>query len=96
VKSESGEAVDASGGLPDGSTFDGVAGLKKALLARPEIFVSTMTGKLMTYALGRGLDYYDEPAIRAILRDSRADDYKFSSIVLGIVNSTPFRMRRSQ
>jgi hypothetical protein len=96
VKSESGEAVDASGGLPDGSTFDGVAGLKKALLARPEIFVSTMTGKLMTYALGRGLDYYDEPAIRAILRDSRAGDYKFSSIVLGIVNSTPFRMRRSQ
>ena len=77
-------------------TFDGVIGLRKALLARPEIFVSTMTGKLMTYALGRGLDYYDEPAVRAILRDSRADDYKFSSIVLGIVNSTPFRMRRSQ
>jgi hypothetical protein len=96
VKSESGEPVDASGGLPDGSTFDGVIGLRKALLARPEIFVSTMTGKLMTYALGRGLDYYDEPAIRAILRDSRADDYRFSSIVLGIVNSPPFRMRRSQ
>jgi hypothetical protein len=96
VKSESGEQVDASGGLPDGSTFDGVIGLKRALLNRPELFVSTMTEKLMTYALGRGVDYYDEPAVRAILRDARASDYKFSSIVLGIVNSTPFRMRRSQ
>jgi len=96
VKSESGEPVDASGGLPDGSTFDGVIGLKQALLEKPDVFVSTMTAKLMTYALGRGLDYYDEPAIRGILRDARASDYKFSSIVLGIVNSTPFRMRRSQ
>src|SRR5262245_59782210 len=96
VKSESGEQVDASGGLPDGSTFDGVVGLKRALLRNPEVFVSTMTEKLMTYALGRGLDYYDEPSVRAILRNARAGDYKFSSIILGIVDSTPFRMRRSQ
>ena len=96
VKSESGEAVDASGGLPDGSTFDGVIGLKQALLKKPELFVSTMTAKMMTYALGRGLDYYDEPAIRGILRDAKSSDYKFSSMVLGIINSTPFRMRRSQ
>jgi hypothetical protein len=96
VKSESGEPVDASGGLVDGSTFAGMAGLRQALLKHPEIFVSTMTEKLMTYALGRGMDYYDEPAVRAILRDARASDYKFSSIVLGIINSTPFRMRRSQ
>jgi hypothetical protein len=87
--------VDASGGLPDGSTFDGAIGLRKAVLNRPDLFVTTLTEKLMTYALGRGLEPYDAPAVRAITRQSRADDYRFSSVVLGIVNSTPFRMRRS-
>jgi len=73
-----------------------VAGLEKALLARPEIFVGTLTEKLLTYALGRGVEYYDAPAIRAIVRDSRAHEYRVSSLVLGIVNSAPFQMRMSR
>jgi len=92
---ESGDPIDAAGGLPDGSAFDGVAGLKRALLNRPELFVSTLTEKLLTYAVGRGVDYRDAPAIRAIVRDARAADYRFSSIVVGIVNSPPFRMRKT-
>ncbi len=93
---ESGTQIDATGGLPDGSKFEGVAGLQKALLARPENFVDTMTEKLMTYALGRGVEFYDEPAIRKVVNDSHDQDYRFSSLVLGIVNSTPFQMRRAQ
>jgi mono/diheme cytochrome c family protein len=94
--SENGTPVDAAGGLPDGSTFDGMAGLKAALLNRPELFVSTTTEKLLTYALGRGVEDYDEPAVRAIVESARGHDYSFSSLVLGVVNSTPFQMRRSQ
>jgi hypothetical protein len=93
---ENGIPVDAAGGLPDGSGFTGIAGLQTALLNRPELFVSTTTEKLLTYALGRGVEDYDAPAVRGIVRRARGDDYKFSSIVLGIVNSTPFQMRRSQ
>ena len=95
TQSEAGGPVDASGGLPDGSTFEGAIGLRKAVLNRPELFVSTLTEKLMTYALGRGLEHYDAPAVREITRRARTDDYRFSSVVLGIVNSTPFRMRRA-
>jgi len=93
---ESGKQIDASGGLPDGSTFTGVDGLQNALMARPEAFVGTMTEKLMTYSLGRGVTYADAPAIRKIVRDSREGGYHFSSLVLGIVNSGPFQMRRTQ
>jgi len=93
---EGADPVDASGGLPDGRKFDGVAGLKKALLSRPELFATTFTEKLLTYALGRGVEYYDGPAVRKIVDDARAKEYHFSSIVLGVVNSTPFQMRRSQ
>ncbi len=97
TQSEAGTPVDASGGLPDGSTFDGAIGLRKAVLNRPELFVTTMTEKLMTYALGRGLEYYDAPAVREDYAQTRGtSDYRFSSVVLGIVNSTPFRMRRAQ
>ncbi|MEP6534573.1 MAG: DUF1592 domain-containing protein [Bryobacteraceae bacterium] len=88
--------IDASGGLPDGSKFTGVAGLQKALVSRPDIFVNTFTDKLLTYALGRGVEYYDAPAIRKVVRDSEAQNYRFSAIVAGIVKSTPFQMRRSQ
>jgi hypothetical protein len=91
-----GQRIDASGGLPDGSTFDGAAGLERALLSRPELFVSTLTEKLLTYALGRGVEYHDRPAIRKIVRESRAGEYRFSSLIAGIVSSTPFQMRRSQ
>jgi hypothetical protein len=87
--------IDAAGNLPDGSVFEGAAGLRKALLSRPDMFVTTLTEKLMTYALGRGLEYYDAPAIRAIVRDAARKDYRFSTIVKGVIDSTPFQMRRS-
>ncbi len=86
--------IDASGGFPDGTTFDGVAGLKQAILGRSDQFVRTLTGKLLTYALGRAMEYYDAPAVRAIEREAASDDYRFSSLILGIVKSTPFQMRR--
>ena len=93
---EAGVEIDASGGLPDGSHFEDVPGLEKALLSRPELFVSTLTEKLLVYALGRGVEYYDEPTIRAIVRDSHAHDYRVSSLILGIVESAPFQMRMSR
>jgi hypothetical protein len=93
---EAGEPVDASGGLPDGSTFEGVAGLENALLERPEIFVTTLTEKLLIFALGRGMEYTDAPAVRKIVREANAEDYRCSSLILGIVSSTPFQMRTSQ
>jgi len=96
LRTESGGAVDASGGLPDGSTFNGMSGLRTALLRKPEMFVGTLTEKLMTYGLGRGLEYYDAPAVRTIVSGARAQDYRFSSLVLGIVSSDPFQMRMSQ
>ena len=88
--------IDASGVLPDGTTFDGATGLRTALVTRSDRFVATMTEKLLTYALGRGLEFYDMPAIRAITRDAASNDHRFSSLVLGVVNSMPFQMRRSE
>jgi mono/diheme cytochrome c family protein len=92
---ESWQPIDATGTLPDGTKFDGVVGLRKALLARPERFVHTTTEKLLTYALGRGVEYYDAPAVRRIVRDAAAHNYRFSSLVLGVVRSQPFQMRRA-
>jgi hypothetical protein len=89
-------AIDPSGALPSGSTFDGAAGLKRALLAKPDAFVTTLTEKMLTYGLGRGLDYYDAPTVRAIVHDAGKDNYHFSALVMDIVKSTPFQMRRSQ
>ena len=86
--------IDASGSFPDGTTFDGVSGLKQAILGRADQFVRTLTEKLLTYALGRAVEYYDAPAIRAIVREAAHDDYRWSSLVLGIVKSAPFQMRR--
>ena len=94
-RTETGAPVDASGGLPGGTSFEGVAGLRRAVLDRPELFVTTVTEKLMTYALGRGLEYYDAPAVRAIARGARNEDYRFSAIVLGVVKSAPFQMRKT-
>jgi hypothetical protein len=92
-----GEApVDASGGFPDGSTFVGIDGLRQALVTRPELFVSTFTEKLLIYSLGRGVDHHDAPAIRAIMRDAAGDRYRLSSLILGIVRSAPFQMRRAE
>ena len=91
----SGEPLDVSGELPDGTRFAGVAELKQALLASPEPFLRTLTEKLLTYALGRGLDYTDAPAVRRIVRDAASREHRFSALVLGIVKSLPFRQRRS-
>ena len=90
---QEGRELDVSGGLPDGQQFDGIEGLEQGLLKRPELFVATFTEKLMTFALGRGIEAYDGPAIRKIVGDSEVDDYRVSSIIHGIVNSVPFKMR---
>jgi hypothetical protein len=87
--------VDASGVLPDGTKFSGPAGLQKVLLSHPEQFVATVTEKLLTYALGRGVDYTDQPYVRQIMREAAANHYRWSAIVLGIVKSAPFQMRMS-
>jgi mono/diheme cytochrome c family protein len=91
---ESGAPIDASGALPDGTRFDGAEGLRNALLSSDR-FVATLTEKMLTYALGRGLEYYDMPAVRVIVRDAARDDYRFTSLIKAIVESAPFQMRRS-
>jgi len=89
-------AIDASGALPDGTPFDGVVQLREALVRRPERFANTITEKLFTYSLGRGLEPSDMPAVRKIVRDASSDDFKMQSIIIGIVNSYPFLNRRTQ
>jgi hypothetical protein len=93
---EAGTAIDAAGGLPDGSRFADVDGLETALLRRPELFVGTLAEKLETYALGRGVECYDAPAIRTIVREARTGNFRISSLILGVVKSTPFQMRKSR
>jgi hypothetical protein len=93
---ETGAPVDAAGVLADGSRVDGPAMLRQALLAHEESFVRTVTEKLLTYALGRTVAYHDQPAIRNIVSAAALDDHSWSSIVLGIVESVPFQMRRSE
>ena len=93
---EAGDSIDASGVFPDGTQFQGLAGLKAVVLRNPEQFVRTVTEKLTTYALGRGLEYYDMPAIRQIIQEASRDEYRWSSLVLGIVESLPFQMRSSE
>jgi len=88
-------SIDASGVLPDGAKFQGPSELRKVLLRHPEQFATVVTEKLLTYALGRGVEYYDEPAVRRIVRESAPSDYRWSSLILGIVGSEPFQMRRS-
>jgi hypothetical protein len=92
---DEGTPIDASAMMPSGTTFEGPAGLKKLLLSQPEQFASTVTEKLLAFALGRALEYYDRPAVRKIVRDAAPGGYKWSSIVMGVVNSTPFRMKAS-
>jgi hypothetical protein len=90
---DAGVAIDATSQVSDGSAVDGVASLRAWILKRPDVFARTVAENLMTYALGRGLTPADQPTLRAILREAQPGDYRFSSLVLGIVNSTPFRMR---
>ena len=91
---EDGVPVEASGALPDGTRVDGPAGLRRVLLDRRQEFVETLASKLLTYALGRGLESYDRPAVREIRRRTEAADYRFSALVAAIVDSVPFRLRR--
>ena len=94
--SEANTPIDASGSLPNGKTFEGVNGLRRVLLSQPERFVSTVTEKLLIYALGRGVDYYDMPAVRTIVREAAPGNYALSSLVLGVIKSVPFQMRRAE
>ena len=88
-----GSPINASGELLDGTKVDGVVTLRQALLRQSGLFVGTVAEKLMIYALGRGLASYDMPAVRRIVRESAAQNYRFSSMVVGVVNSTAFRKR---
>ncbi len=91
---ESSTPIDATGVMPGGAAFEGAAGLRQALLGSDR-FVATLTEKMLTYALGRGLEYYDAPAVRTILGDTAAADHRLQSLIISIVQSTPFRMRRA-
>ena len=90
-----GQPIDASGAIPGGNEFSGPDGLADLLLGSPGDFVGAVTEKLLTYALGRGLEYYDMPAVRAIVRDAETEDYRWSAVVMGVVESAPFQMRRT-
>jgi hypothetical protein len=92
--SENGTPIDASGMLVDGSKLDGVKGMREALLKYSPQFVRVVTENLFIYALGRGTEYYDMPLIRSIVRDSESKNYRFSSLILGIVKSEPFQMNQ--
>jgi hypothetical protein len=93
---DSGEAIDPSGQLMDGTKLDGPVGLRKVLLDRSDLFARTFTEKLLTYALGRGVEYYDMPVVRSIVKAAAQNNSQFSAFVLGIVNSVPFQMRTAE
>ena len=95
TKDEFGNPIDATATMPDGRTVAGMAGLRALLLERPEQFAGTVTGKLLAYALGRGLTHADRPTVRAIVRDAAADDYRWSALVAGVVKSPAFLMRNA-
>jgi hypothetical protein len=92
---EAGSPIDAAGQLMDGTEVDGPESLRDAFVAHPEIFVGHLAEKLLAYALGRGLGYADMPAVRGIERRAAADGYRMSSLVMGVIESVPFRMRAS-
>jgi hypothetical protein len=96
TSTDGGLPIDTSGAMPDGAQFQGVAGLRQLLLSHRDEFASTITEKLLTYAVGREVEYYDFPAIREIKREAATSDYRWSSIILAIARSTPFQMRRSE
>ncbi len=93
---EADQPIDASGEFADGTKFADVLGLEARLLQRPELFVRTMVEKLLTFALGRGIESSDGPALRQVVREAAARDFRFSSVIIGIVNSEPFQMRTSR
>ena len=93
---DEGGKIDPSGTMFNGAPLDGIVGLRKALVEQHEIFVGVMTEKMLTYALGRGLEYYDMPTVRKIVQEGRNNDFRFSSLIMGIVKSTPFQMKETQ
>jgi hypothetical protein len=95
-RAEGGAPVDASAALTDGTTFAGLPGLRQLLLSRRDQFAATVTEKLLSYALGRTVEYYDKPTVRQIVRNAAGDDYRWSAVILEIVKSRPFQMRRSE
>ena len=96
VRDEDGGPIDAAAALPEGITFEGPSALRTLLDSRREQFAATVAAKLLTYALGRGVEYYDKPALRAVVRGAAASDYRWSAVILGIVESVPFQMRRAE
>jgi len=93
---EEGRPIDASGTLFTGAPLDGGVGLRREIARRPDVFVGVLTEKMMTYALGRGIEYYDMPAVRKVVQDARASNYRFSAIVLGVARSVPFQMKETK
>jgi Protein of unknown function (DUF1588)/Protein of unknown function (DUF1585) len=95
AKDEGGK-IDPSGTLFNGAPLEGVVGLRRELVKQQDVFVGVMTEKMLTYALGRGLEYYDMPAVRKIVQEAKKNDFRFSSLITGIVTSTPFQMKEAQ
>lgn len=93
---EGGDAVDATGALPDGTTFSGIAGVRSLVASRPDAFVRMLTTKLMTYALGRAIEPGDMPAVRGAVRGAAVSGYTWSALVDGIITSVPFQMRQAK
>src|SRR2546422_11660432 len=93
---DAGTPVDSSGVLPDGTQLEGPSGLRNVLLSRPDEFAAVFAEKMLVYALGRRVEYYDFPAIRKIVREAARQDYRWSSLILATTKSMPFQMRRSQ
>jgi hypothetical protein len=93
---DAGTTIDASGVLPEGTRFEGIPGLRKMLLEHSDEYVATVAEKLLMYAVGRNLQYYDAPAVRETVRGAARDRYTLSSLVLGVVKSAPFQMREAQ
>jgi Protein of unknown function (DUF1588)/Protein of unknown function (DUF1585) len=93
---DAGTPVDSSGALPSGAAFEGMTGLRALLLQQRDQFAANVTEKLMAYALGRGVEYYDRPTLRRIVREASRDGFRWSAVVVGIVSSAPFQMRRTE
>jgi hypothetical protein len=93
---DNGARIDSAAQLADGTNVAGPAALRAAILRRPDLFARNMTEMLLTYALGHGVDHHDMPFVRSIVRDASRADYRFSSLVIGIVKSVPFQRRRSE
>ena len=93
---ENAPAIDASGVLPDGTNVNGIIEFRENLIKNPHLFLNTVTEKMLTYALGRGVEYYDMATVRQLLRSAEPGGYRWSSLITGIVKSPPFQMRRAK